>query len=83
MLRFAIREGADAAEALQLPASFERDPNHQFWSDSLPYRQVSLAGVIGHRQVADATWRAWRATAARAWPRWTPAWPPCTQTSPS
>ncbi|MDR2347372.1 MAG: PIN domain-containing protein [Bifidobacteriaceae bacterium] len=54
LLRFAIREGADAAEALQLLASFDQDPNHQFWSDSLPYRQVSLAGVIGHRQVTDA-----------------------------
>jgi predicted nucleic acid-binding protein len=29
-------------------------PRHEFWADSLPYRDVPLAAIFGHRQVTDA-----------------------------
>ncbi|GFG85164.1 PIN domain-containing protein [Mycolicibacter algericus] len=31
-----------------------RDPRHEFWPDSLSFADVTLTGVIGHRQVTDA-----------------------------
>lgn len=27
---------------------------HEFWADTVSYRDVPLGGVIGHRQVTDA-----------------------------
>jgi len=29
-------------------------PEHVFWPDDIPFQQVAMAGVIGHRQVTDA-----------------------------
>lgn len=29
-------------------------PRHEFWSDQVPFADVALTGVIGHRQVTDA-----------------------------
>ncbi|MGH4013406.1 MAG: hypothetical protein ACRDSL_05625 [Pseudonocardiaceae bacterium] len=29
-------------------------PRHEFWLDSIPFTEVRLTGVIGHRQVTDA-----------------------------
>jgi toxin-antitoxin system PIN domain toxin len=54
LVRFAIREGAGAADAARLAEDLEMDPGHEFWPDDLPYREVRMAGVVGHRQVTDA-----------------------------
>ncbi|MDR1440878.1 MAG: VapC toxin family PIN domain ribonuclease [Bifidobacteriaceae bacterium] len=54
LFRFAIREGATAAEAIQLLEDLDEDPHHEFWADDLPYRAVWVAGVVGHRQATDA-----------------------------
>ena len=29
-------------------------PRHEFWPDQVPFPDVELTGVIGHRQVTDA-----------------------------
>jgi toxin-antitoxin system PIN domain toxin len=54
LVRFALREGASAVDAVRLLQDLDADPNHQFWPDDLPYRKVRMAGVVGHRQVTDA-----------------------------
>jgi len=40
--------------ARQLIRQIESMPGHEFWPDKLAYSNISLAGVIGHRQVTDA-----------------------------
>ncbi|MDR0592938.1 MAG: PIN domain-containing protein [Bifidobacteriaceae bacterium] len=54
LVRFAIREGAGAADAIRLVEDLESHPRHQFWPDDVPLREVRMTGVVGHRQVADA-----------------------------
>ncbi|MDR1799177.1 MAG: PIN domain-containing protein [Bifidobacteriaceae bacterium] len=54
LIRFAIRAGTTATEALELLAGITSKPNHEFWPDELPYGSVEVRGVIGHRQVTDA-----------------------------
>ena len=44
--------GPDGAQLLL--QQIESMRGHEFWSDSLAYSEVELAGVIGHRQVTDA-----------------------------
>jgi toxin-antitoxin system PIN domain toxin len=43
-----------AEQATQVLAGLIEHPRHRFWPDSIPYDQVTWAGVIGHRQVTDA-----------------------------
>jgi hypothetical protein len=54
LVRLLVREGQPATVAQQVVAALADDPRHEFWPDSLSYRQVSMKGVIGHRQVTDA-----------------------------
>lgn len=54
LLRAILREGGTAEQALDVLAALTADPRHQFWPDSLGFDEVSLRGVIGHRQVTDA-----------------------------
>lgn len=54
LLRTILREGGSATQALDVIAALTADPGHQFWSGSIGYDQVSLRGVVGHRQVTDA-----------------------------
>jgi len=54
LMRFAVREGAAAVDAVRLVADLTADPRHEFWPDDLPFDQVRLTGVVGHRQVTDA-----------------------------
>ena len=35
-------------------AALTNHARHEFWPDSLSYRDVPLGGLIGHRQVTDA-----------------------------
>jgi uncharacterized protein len=54
LLRLLIREGRTAAEAQAVLTAVEDSGRHEFWPDSVTYSDVSLDGVIGHRQVTDA-----------------------------
>lgn len=54
LLRLLIREGQPAGHARALLRSVVEHSSHEFWPDALPYADVSLDGVVGHRQVTDA-----------------------------
>ena len=54
LLRLLIREGQPAAAARAILAGTAAHPQHEFWPDDLPYTDVSVQGIIGHRQVTDA-----------------------------
>ncbi|MCV7384571.1 PIN domain-containing protein [Mycolicibacter longobardus] len=54
LVRLLLRAGQTAATARELVGAVARDPRHEFWPDSLPFTDVTLTGIIGHRQVTDA-----------------------------
>lgn len=54
LLRFLVREGQLAPDAVAVLEALRAQPWHQFWPASLPYRREQLGGVIGHRQITDA-----------------------------
>jgi uncharacterized protein len=54
LVRLLVREGQPAATATAVLSALSEDPRHEFWSDNISYRDVTMTGVIGHRQVSDA-----------------------------
>ncbi len=55
LLRLLIRLGEVApATAVDVLAKLAAHPRHRFWPDALGYAEVSMRGVLGHRQVTDA-----------------------------
>lgn len=54
LLRLLLREGQPAATAWAILAGTAGHPQHEFWPDGLPYTDVPVQGIIGHRQVTDA-----------------------------
>jgi toxin-antitoxin system PIN domain toxin len=54
LVRLLLRQGQTAATATEFVGAVSRDPRHEFWPDSLSFTDVTLTGVIGHRQVTDA-----------------------------
>jgi toxin-antitoxin system PIN domain toxin len=54
LLRFLMREGHGAPDAMAVLDGIRSLEWHEFWPDSIPYEADHLAGVIGHRQVTDA-----------------------------
>ena len=54
LVRFLLREGRSAPEAIAVLDAVRHESWHSFWADVLPYESAYLAGVIGHRQVTDA-----------------------------
>lgn len=54
LVRLLLREGQQAETAMAVITAVAADPRHEFWPDDLSYRDVSMRGVIGHRQVTDA-----------------------------
>ena len=54
LVRAALRSGAGPRQALDLLAQVTTLERHDFWPDGVSYDQVSLRGVVGHRQVTDA-----------------------------
>jgi len=54
LVRLLVREGQPVEVAKAVLTGVESDERHEFWSDDVPYSNVSLLGVIGHRQVTDA-----------------------------
>ena len=54
LLRLLIREGQPAVAARAVLSGTTADPRHEFWPDDVPYRDVPVQGIVGHRQVTDA-----------------------------
>ena len=54
LLRLLLREGQTAPDAQALLDAVSHSDRHEFWPDSLSCCDVSLNGVLGHRQVTDA-----------------------------
>jgi toxin-antitoxin system PIN domain toxin len=54
LLRFLIREGQSALDAMAVLDGIRSQEWHEFWADSIPYESSQVAGVMGHRQVTDA-----------------------------
>jgi len=54
LVRLLIREGQSGAAARAIVSALADHPRHEFWPDSVSYRDVPLGGLIGHRQVTDA-----------------------------
>lgn len=54
LMRFLVRGGASARQAAGVVADRAEHPRHEFWPDDLTYAEVSLVGVVGHRQLTDA-----------------------------
>jgi len=54
LVRFILRSGGSAGDAMSVVRGVQNSPRHEFWPDELSYEQVDLRGVVGHRQVTDA-----------------------------
>lgn len=54
LLRFLLRAGRPASEAVAVLEAIRSQDWHRFWPDAIPYEGSQLSGVIGHRQVTDA-----------------------------
>lgn len=54
LLRVLVRGGRDGRSAVAALGRLLDHERHEFWSDDLPYCEVRMVGVVGHRQVTDA-----------------------------
>lgn len=54
LIRLLIRQGQSAPDARSIVEAVCEDARHEFWPDDLPFGDVDLRGVVGHRQVTDA-----------------------------
>jgi toxin-antitoxin system PIN domain toxin len=54
LLRFLLRAGRPASEAVAVLEAIRSQDWHRFWPDAIPFEGSQLSGVIGHRQVTDA-----------------------------
>jgi toxin-antitoxin system PIN domain toxin len=54
LIRFLMREGRSAVDAVVVLDAMRSEEWHRFWPDAIRYDAAQLAGVIGHRQVTDA-----------------------------
>ena len=54
LMRLLIREGQSASTARGVLSQTAASPRHEFWPDDVPYTDVPVQGIIGHRQVTDA-----------------------------
>jgi len=54
LTRMLIREGRSAATARMIVTQVAAQARHEFWSDDVPYADVPVRGIVGHRQVTDA-----------------------------
>ncbi|MDQ2880121.1 MAG: PIN domain-containing protein [Actinomycetota bacterium] len=54
MIRMLLRRGVRPDQALNQLEIIAAQPRHEFWPDQVPFTDVALTGVIGHRQVTDA-----------------------------
>jgi toxin-antitoxin system PIN domain toxin len=54
LMRLLLREGQPAAAARAVVSQTAASPRHEFWADDVPYTDVPVQGIVGHRQVTDA-----------------------------
>jgi uncharacterized protein len=54
LMRLLLREGESAAAARAVINQTAASPRHEFWPDDVPYTDVPVQGIVGHRQVTDA-----------------------------
>jgi toxin-antitoxin system PIN domain toxin len=54
LVRLLVRTGQEPVSAVATLNAVTAHSRHEFWEDSLPYGQVPMKGVLGHRQVTDA-----------------------------
>jgi toxin-antitoxin system PIN domain toxin len=54
LVRFLIRNDRKASTAQAMLSTITALDSHVFWPDDVPFQQVTLLGVVGHRQVTDA-----------------------------
>ncbi len=54
LMRLLLREGESAAAARAVINQTVASPRHEFWPDDVPYTDVPVQGIVGHRQVTDA-----------------------------
>lgn len=54
LVRWVFRGGGTASDAHGALEVLESSDHHESWPDALPFREVALYGVVGHRQVTDA-----------------------------
>ncbi len=54
LIRMLVRRGVRPDQAVHQLGAIAAQPRHEFWADQVPFADVALTGVIGHRQVTDA-----------------------------
>ena len=54
LIRMLVRRGVRPDQALHQLGTIAAQPRHEFWPDHVPFTDVALTGVIGHRQITDA-----------------------------
>ena len=54
LVRFLVREGATATEAVTVLNALTANDRHEFWADDINLRDVPMSGVVGHRQITDS-----------------------------
>jgi toxin-antitoxin system PIN domain toxin len=54
LVRLLIQQGQHEGTVRSILAALSAHPRHEFWPDDIPYSDVPLGSVIGHRQVTDA-----------------------------
>ena len=54
LVRFLLRAGATARDAVDVVRGLRTADAHEFWPDELSYDAVDMRGVVGHKQVTDA-----------------------------
>ena len=54
LVRFLLRGGASAREAVDVLRGLRGANEHEFWPDDLGYEAIDMRGVVGHKQVTDA-----------------------------
>ena len=54
LVRFLLRGGATAHEAVDVVRGLRAAEGHEFWPADLGYDHIDLRGVVGHKQVTDA-----------------------------
>jgi uncharacterized protein len=54
LVRFLLRSGHSASAARDVVVAVGDANRHEFWPDHVPFADVEMGGVVGHRQVTDA-----------------------------
>ncbi|HEV7188711.1 MAG TPA: TA system VapC family ribonuclease toxin [Blastococcus sp.] len=54
LVRFLLRGGATAREAVDVVRGLGSAGGHEFWTDGVSFDKIDMRGVVGHKQVTDA-----------------------------